>query len=127
MRPDDARSRLVLSALRLHILLAMLLALSAVYPVIQASSTPYAADGRWHELSGVLLLAALTAAVLTRLIRRATRRHWLISTGSLLLFLAVLLKFALSTGPGYAWLPTLPVIALTGFLTVSTPALQSKL
>ncbi len=113
----------MLTALRLHALLAVLLALSAVYPLVRASGGAYAADGRWHELSAALLLAALTAAVLTRPIRRATRRQWLLALAAHALLLAVLLEFALSTGPAYTWLPALPVIAMTGFLTVAVPAL----
>lgn len=114
----------MLTALRLHTLLAVALALSAVYPVIRSFDAPYAFDSRWHDLSATLLLASVTAAVLTRLIRRATRRHWLTAIATLALLLLVLLKFAASTGPSYAWLPLLPVLSLTGFLTVATPLLR---
>lgn len=116
----------MLTALRLHVMLALLLAGAAVYPLAEAFTTPYAQDGRPHEFAVFLLFAAATSAVLTRLIRRATRRHWLLAAGTHLLLLAVLLKAALVTGPGYAWAATVPVIAMCGFLVVTAFALRAR-
>ncbi|WP_123665640.1 hypothetical protein [Actinocorallia herbida] len=114
----------MLTALRLHTWLAVLLAAAAGYPLAAAVGVPYAEDGRFHDLGAFLLLAAATSAVLTRLIRRAIRRHWLLAAAAHLLVLTVLLKAALFTGPAYAWLPALPVLAMTAFLTVTAFSLR---